>query len=349
MKWFKHDSNANMDAKLQDILLDYGLEGYGLYWYCIELIVNKIDADNLTFQLEHDCRIIARNTGSTVQKVQEMMTRFVDLGLFENSDGIITCHKLARRLDKSMTTNKEIRGYIEKLKVDNEDYSGYVYFVLATKGTERKIKIGRSKNPTSRLEELKRRKDTQGFNLSIIHKIQSDNCVALETSFHRDFKEINIENEWFLPSDDLLSYIDDLRHDVNSLRTTYDMQEENRKEEIRIDQTKEDKNKKKVSQKLDLCSWPNEPNNDLLKEWKQLRTKLKAPVSQTVINRMGKELTKAVQMGFTVDNCLEHIIYKGWRGFEADWLKTSEQKTNNSQYSDVTAHNIAVFENVELK
>lgn len=100
MKWFKHDSNANMDAKLQDVLLDYGLEGYGLYWYCLELIAAKVDGDNLTFELEHDARIIARNTGSTVQKTQEMMTRFVEIGLFENTEGLITCMKLSRRTDE---------------------------------------------------------------------------------------------------------------------------------------------------------------------------------------------------------------------------------------------------------
>lgn len=116
MKWFKHDSNANMDAKLQDVLLDYGLEGYGLYWYCIELISSKVDKDNITFAIEHDARIIARNTGSTTQKINEMMTRFVDLGLFENTDGIVTCMKLARRLDKSMTSNPEMRNVIDKVK-----------------------------------------------------------------------------------------------------------------------------------------------------------------------------------------------------------------------------------------
>jgi len=115
MKWYKHDSNANMDGKLQEILLDYGLEGYGLYWYCLELITGKVDRDNVTFQLEHDSRIIARNTGSSAKKVQEMMTRFVDLGLFENTDGFITCLKLARRIDKSMTSNPEMREIIGNL------------------------------------------------------------------------------------------------------------------------------------------------------------------------------------------------------------------------------------------
>lgn len=99
MKWFKHNSNANMDAKLQEILLDYGLEGYGLYWYCVELIAGNVDQENLTFELEHDCRIIARNTGSTVQRVQEMMTKFIELGLFEDSGGIVTCLKLAKVAD----------------------------------------------------------------------------------------------------------------------------------------------------------------------------------------------------------------------------------------------------------
>lgn len=116
MKWIKHDTDANQDAKLQNVLLDYGLEGYGLYWYCIELIAGKVDKDNITFELEHDARIIARNVGSTAQKVEEMMRYFVELGLFENSQGTITCLKLARRLDKSMTSNPEMRATIESLK-----------------------------------------------------------------------------------------------------------------------------------------------------------------------------------------------------------------------------------------
>lgn len=99
MKWFKHESAANMDAKLQEVLLDYGLEGYGLYWYCLELVASNVEPSNLTFELEHDCRVIARNTGSTVQRIQEMMTRFVDLGLFESSGGIVTCLKLAKSSD----------------------------------------------------------------------------------------------------------------------------------------------------------------------------------------------------------------------------------------------------------
>lgn len=116
MKWFKHDSNASSDSKLQNVLLDYGLEGYGLYWYCIELIAGNVEADNITFSLEHDARIIARNTGSTAQKVEEMMRYFVTVGLFENADGVVTCMKLAKRLDQSMTSNPAMRAIINRLK-----------------------------------------------------------------------------------------------------------------------------------------------------------------------------------------------------------------------------------------
>ena len=116
MKWIKHDTDANQDAKMQNVMLDYGLEGYGLYWYCIELIAGKVDKENITFELEHDARIIAKNTGSTSQKVEEMMRYFVKIGLFESSSGVITCLKLAKRLDKSMTSNAEMRAIIENLK-----------------------------------------------------------------------------------------------------------------------------------------------------------------------------------------------------------------------------------------
>jgi hypothetical protein len=103
MKWFKHDSTANMDAKLQQIMLEYGMEGYGLYWYCLELIAAAVTPSNITFELEHDSRVIARNTGLGVQKVQEIMAHFVAVGLFENCDGIISCLKLASRTDDYVT------------------------------------------------------------------------------------------------------------------------------------------------------------------------------------------------------------------------------------------------------
>ncbi|AUR84265.1 protein of unknown function DUF1376 [Vibrio phage 1.052.A._10N.286.46.C3] len=83
---------------------------------------------------------------------------------------------------------------------------------------------------------------------------------------------------------------------------------------------------KKVSTSLDYSSWPAMPSEQLFKDWKALRTRLKANVTQTVINRTSKELHAAVEMGFTVDQCFEQWIYKGWRGFEAKWMRNAPTK-----------------------
>jgi hypothetical protein len=100
MKWFKHDSNASMDAKLQRLRMKYGMEGYGLYWFCLEAIARNVETHNLTFQLEEDAELIAAATGMHYEKVQDMMIYMVNIKLFENTGGILTCLKMATRTDE---------------------------------------------------------------------------------------------------------------------------------------------------------------------------------------------------------------------------------------------------------
>ena len=116
MRWFKHDSDASADAKLKRVRMKYGMAGYGLYWYCLELIAMGVEANKLTFELEHDAEIIAHDTGINYAVVQEMMVYMCDLGLFENTDGRITCLKMATRLDQSMTSNPAMRKVISGIK-----------------------------------------------------------------------------------------------------------------------------------------------------------------------------------------------------------------------------------------
>lgn len=149
MKWFKHEATANMDAKLQEVLLDYGLEGYGLYWYCLELIAKDVEPEKLTFELEHDCRIIARNTGSTPQKVQEMMVKFTEIGLFENSSGVITCLKLAKVSDDY--TAKLVRKNPPKTPIDTG--------VRQTPTLSEKVPLEENKVEEKKVEEIKIKKE----------------------------------------------------------------------------------------------------------------------------------------------------------------------------------------------
>ena len=122
MKWFKHDSDAHTDAKLRKLRIRYGAEGYGIYWYCLELISGNIERDNLTFELEHDAEIIAHDFGIHMDSVQEMMKFMCDLGLFEvTGSGVITCLKMARRLDQSMTSKPAFRKALKDISGQGHD------------------------------------------------------------------------------------------------------------------------------------------------------------------------------------------------------------------------------------
>tara|TARA_R110000782_G_scaffold180233_1_gene270759 strand:+ start:631 stop:1305 length:675 start_codon:yes stop_codon:yes gene_type:complete len=148
MHWFKHDTDANQDAKMQNVLLDYGLEGYGLYWYCIELIAGRVGSENITFELEHDVRILARNTGSTPVRVEEMLKYFIKIGLFECANNTVTCLKLAKRLDKSMTSNPQMREIIGNLRSHDS------VMIKSEKVMQDKIRL--DKNRIEEIEDKKR-------------------------------------------------------------------------------------------------------------------------------------------------------------------------------------------------
>jgi len=120
LKWLKHDTNASTDAKLKRVRMKYGMQGYGLYWYCLELIGANVDKHNLTFELEHDAEIIAHDTGINYQLVQEMMTFMVNLGLFEEKSGVITCLKMLKRIDQSMTSDAEMRKLLSEAKQNHD-------------------------------------------------------------------------------------------------------------------------------------------------------------------------------------------------------------------------------------
>ena len=127
MIWFKHDSNAATDAKIKKLLIKYGAEGYAIYFHCIELIVSDISETNITFELEHDSEIIAddlkiRGTSdqSGQDRVNQIMKYIVQVGLFEENQGRISCYKILKRLDSSMTSNIKMRKMITDGKSNHD-------------------------------------------------------------------------------------------------------------------------------------------------------------------------------------------------------------------------------------
>lgn len=161
MKWFRHDSDASIDAKLQSLMLDYGAKGYGLYWYCVELIAQGVSENNITFELEHDARIIARNLNLTAQETTDMMEKMIELGLFSMTQNHkLACYSLAKRLDQSMTSSPSFRAIIKNAK-ENHDV------VM--------IKSDKIMQEEKRLDKKRLDKNNKKFTFSLTKKTQYKN------------------------------------------------------------------------------------------------------------------------------------------------------------------------------
>lgn len=152
MQWFQHDSNASLDNKLKKVRMRFGMEGYGFYWYLLELICSDISEHNFTFELEHDAEVLAYELNLNIDHVQDMMIFMVELGLFENHNGVITCMKMLKRLNQSMTSNPRLRKLIEGAKSSNHDevMTGHDGVMLQTNKQTNKHKVSRPK-----LDEVK--------------------------------------------------------------------------------------------------------------------------------------------------------------------------------------------------
>lgn len=127
MQWFRHDTSAAHDAKIRKLILRYGPIGYAVYFHCLELIAGDLNANNITFELEHDAEIIADNLKirgtselSSVDLVQEVMRYIISLDLFVEAEGRIFCFKLLKRLDSSMTSNPQMRQMIGQAKESHD-------------------------------------------------------------------------------------------------------------------------------------------------------------------------------------------------------------------------------------
>lgn len=189
MKWFMHQAQAHRDMKLKKVLMRYGAEGYGLYWYCIEQVCTDLEP-RLTFELEHDSEILAHELKIDTLKVEEMMLYMVQLGLFEQSDSVVTCFKLAAHLGDNLTRNPQLKAIIQQKKGNTEEGNpkGYVYFIESG----HQVKIGYSANPWSRVKDIRSEEHPEPVLIaSFKATIQEEKLV------HALFEGDRNQGEWF--------------------------------------------------------------------------------------------------------------------------------------------------------
>ena len=184
-------------------MLDYGLEGYGLYWYCIELIAQRVNGDNLTFELEHDCRVIARNTGSTPQKVEQMMKSFIDLGLLNADNGHVFCLKLASRCD-DFTAKAVRRNGIKTVKNQSVGVSPSLSVFVPLEEEEEVRKRSKKKEVNNIYQQVADEWNSIFENeLPLVSKVTQkrksaiNGCIAEMKSTQHDFSKIELWSKLF--------------------------------------------------------------------------------------------------------------------------------------------------------
>lgn len=84
-------------------------------------------------------------------------------------------------------------------------------------------------------------------------------------------------------------------------------------------------------QQLDYSCWPSMPEPQTLADWIAMRKRLKADVSQTVINQFGKELHLANAAGYSVDRCIAECVTSKWQGFKFSWITNREASNGPHQ------------------
>lgn len=111
MKWFRHFTKALTDPKIEKLIMRHGIEGYGLYFACLEIIAGNLTSDNITFELEHDAEILAYKFKIDTLRVESIMKSCIELGLFEYSkvSKRIQCIKMLDYIDESSAKNPEIK------------------------------------------------------------------------------------------------------------------------------------------------------------------------------------------------------------------------------------------------
>ncbi len=91
-------------------------------------------------------------------------------------------------------------------------------------------------------------------------------------------------------------------------------------EEYQVDVLDKNKNKNK---KDDVR--PDDISEDLWKDFKKLREKKRATITDRVIKSIRNEASKA---NMSLSQAIEFMINKGWASFEADWVKSKDKPSS---------------------
>lgn len=102
MKWFKHETDAHTNLKLQNVIDTFGLEAYGYYWMCVELVA--LQSENFHLNSEKNWKNYLKKLSGLLSEQQDLYLQlFAEINLIDKKSlikGTLSIPKLAERCDE---------------------------------------------------------------------------------------------------------------------------------------------------------------------------------------------------------------------------------------------------------
>tara|TARA_R100000655_G_scaffold55221_2_gene93277 strand:- start:2506 stop:3213 length:708 start_codon:yes stop_codon:yes gene_type:complete len=92
--YFPHDSNAHEDMRIIELRMEYGWEGYGLFWALLEIM--RIADD---YSISNNIKPLAYKFQIDCDKLQSIIDRCIELNLLSKKDDLLYCNELNDRME----------------------------------------------------------------------------------------------------------------------------------------------------------------------------------------------------------------------------------------------------------
>ncbi len=97
--YFSHDYDASNDPKLQEVLMEHGVAGWGVFWYIVERLYEQ--GGRLPLK---QCKCIAFALHADCNMVESVVKNF---GLFDNNGKMFWSNSVNKRLDKRQSIQEK--------------------------------------------------------------------------------------------------------------------------------------------------------------------------------------------------------------------------------------------------
>ena len=191
--FFSHDYNARHDPKMQEILMDYGVAGIGIFWCIIEQLYEQGGSLPLS-----SIKAIAFTLHANIDDVRNIIGNY---GLFDNDGTDFWSPSVNRRLEsRKLTTEKRAKAASKRwqsdanaMQIHNDDDAN----AMQDNNSSNAMQCYKKKRKEKEIKE----KDNNKNNLSLTPSLGDESSERerfLEIFFFKNFKRPAAEVERFV-------------------------------------------------------------------------------------------------------------------------------------------------------